>query len=517
MKTASPRAPGAKSASRAFPLAAAMLAAVLAASPRVLAAPGDVLGTEDARHLLARTGFGPTAAEVAAFAALSRREAVDRLLDGARTKAGLPPPAAALTQEPIRFPGPSASVEERREFNRRNVREGLELRAWWLQEMTSTPSPLTERMTLFWHNHFVSSQQKVRFARLMYEQNATLREHALGSFAALLRAAAKDPAMLVYLDGAQNRRGQPNENFAREVMELFTLGEGRYTEQDVKEAARAFTGWSVDRDTGGYVFRRGMHDPSVKTVLGRSGRFDGDAVLDVLLEHEATAVHVVGKLWREFVSPDPDAVEVRRIAADFRRSGYAIKGALRELLLADAFYAAENRGVLVKSPVELVVGALRQLEIVPGDGLPFAFAAAGMGQNVFAPPNVKGWPGGEVWINANTLLARKQFLERLARADAGTGAPMRRMAAIDEGTGAPAIAAAFDDDRERRSRTGRTIERGMRDVAFDATAWVAARGASVEERVRAVRALLLPLPAQSPAADDAPPSVLVRTTLLDPA
>jgi hypothetical protein len=208
---------------------------------------------------------------------------------------------------------------------------------------------------------------------------------------------------------------------------------------------------------------------------------------------------------------------VRRIATAFRRSDYAIKVALRELLAGNAFYASENRGVLVKSPVELVVGALRQLEVVPGDGLPFAFAAAGMGQNVFSPPNVKGWPGGETWINANTLLARKQFLERLARADAGSAAAMPRMATTDDGDGAQAIAAVFDDDRERRTRTGRAIERGMRDVAFDAPAWVAARGGSDEDRMRAVRALLLPLPAQSPGPDGAPPAVLVRATLLDPA
>jgi uncharacterized protein (DUF1800 family) len=498
-------------------LAVLVLATTLAGVPGVRAAPHDVLGAEDARHLLARTGFGPTAAEVAAFAPLTRTAAVERLLAGTHSVARLPPPAAVLAQEPVRFPGPNATIEERRAFNQRNTREGLELRAWWIQEMLTTPSPLTERMTLFWHNHFVSSQQKVRFARLMHGQNVVLREHALGSFAALLHAAAKDPAMLVYLDVAQNRRGEPNENFAREVMELFTLGEGRYAQQDVKEAARAFTGWSVDRETGRFVFRRGMHDAGEKSVLGRRGRFDGDAVLDALLAQEATAEHIVGKLWKEFVSPDPDAAQVRRIAAEFRRSDYAIKAVLRELLTADAFYAGENRGVLVKSPVELVVGALRQLELSPSDGLPFAIVASGMGQNLFSPPNVKGWPGGESWINASTLLARKQYLERLSRADAGVGPAMRRRAAMDDGSGALAIAAVFDDDRERRSRAGRAIERGMRDAAFDANAWVAAQSPSVDDRARAVRSLLLPLPPQSPEPDDAPPAVLVRTTLLDPA
>src|SRR4029079_16811066 len=149
-------------------------------------------------------------------------------------------------------------------------------------------SPLTERMTLFWHNHFVSSQQKVRFARLMYAQNATLRANALGDFATLLHAASKDPAMLIYLDTAQSRKGQPNENFAREVMELFTLGEGNYSEKDIKEAARAFTGWSLDRDTGRYLFRPAVHDNGVKRALARSGSFDGDDGPDTILPHPRT-------------------------------------------------------------------------------------------------------------------------------------------------------------------------------------------------------------------------------------
>ena len=360
---------------------------------------------------------------------MTREQAVTEILRDTHTHAVTPPPAWALERGPLRAPrGESASVEERRAFRQRNVREGVELRAWWVQEMLATPSPLTERMTLFWHNHFVSSQQKVRFARLMHAQNATLRAHALGSFAALLHAASKEPAMLIYLDVAQSRRGQPNENFAREVMELFTLGEGNYTERDIKEAARAFTGWSLDRESGQYLFRPGMHDPGVKTVLGRTGRFDGDAVLDVILARPQASVHVTAKLWREFVGSDPDAAEVARIAALFRERDYDIKVALRALFLTHAFWAAEQRGTLVKSPVELVVGTLRQLELTPAQAMPFAVVAAGMGQNLFSPPNVKGWPGGDAWINSNTLLARKQFLDRVVRMD-GVPAPMMAMAA----------------------------------------------------------------------------------------
>jgi len=281
----------------------------------------------------------------------------------------------ATDTSPLRPPRKDSAPEERKAFVQAQVREGLALRAWWIDEMTVTRSPLTERMTLFWHNHFVSGQPKVRITRLMYRQNATLRANALGNFGVLLHAIAKDPAMLVYLDSVQNRKGAPNENFAREVMELFTLGEGHYTERDVKEAARAFTGWSVDRETGLYVFRPRLHDDGVKTVLGKSGRFDGDAVLDILLAQPETAEHVTAKLWRELVSPDVDAAAVRRIAARFRDSQYDIRVALREILTSDAFYASEHRGVLVKSPVELVVGTLRVFGLRPGEAPPLAIAA----------------------------------------------------------------------------------------------------------------------------------------------
>ena len=321
--------------------------------------------------------------------------------------------------------------------------------------MRVTGSPLTERMTLFWHNHFVSSEQKVRSPQLMYRQNALLRRHALGSFADLTHAIARDPAMVIYLDNASNRKGQPNENFAREVMELFTLGEGRYTEQDIKEAARAFTGWSIDPDRGEFLFREPAHDDGFKTVLGKSGNLKGDDVLNILLAHPATAEHIVQKLWREFVSPVPDAAEVKRIARVFRDSRYDVKAALRAMLTSDAFYAKENRGTLVKSPVELVVGSLRQFRVTAGDMLPFAVTTAQLGQNLFAPPNVKGWPGGVAWINSTTLLRRKQFLEQLFRADEAR--PMRTGMAADARANAQA---APDVMRER-------VVRAMAEIRLD--------------------------------------------------
>jgi uncharacterized protein (DUF1800 family) len=384
----------------------------LASLPATAAAP---MGFDEARHLLNRTSFAANVDDIESFARLTRAQAVDQLLAWTGGKVGTAPPAWSNDFEsPRRLRG--MSEEERKAFQRQLAEKGAELRGWWLTEMLTTPSPLTEKMVLFWHNHFVSSLQKVRSPVLMYRQQQLLRKHAFGYFGDFLHDIAKDPAMVVYLDGASNRRGQPNENFAREVMELFTLGEGSYSEQDVKEAARAFTGWSIDPDSGAFVFRQPAHDGGVKTVLGRSGNFDGDAVLDILLAQPQTAEFIVAKLWREFVSPQPDAAEVKRIARQFRDNRYNIKVALRAILLSDEFYAPQNRAVLIKSPVEMIVGTLRLFRFETGEVTPFFLSARQLGQDLFAPPNVKGWPGGEVWINSASLLSRKQLLERLFRA-----------------------------------------------------------------------------------------------------
>ena len=464
-------------------------------------AQAAALGAADARHLLNRAGFGATAQEIADFARLARAEAVERLLAGAVTEARTPLPAGVEDYvRPSRLRG--LSDEEKQALLRTQFEIGVALRGWWLEEMLSTPSPLSERMTLFWHNHFVSSQQKVKSARLMAQQNRLLRRHALGNFGALLHAVAKDPAMIVYLDSATSRKEQPNENFAREVMELFTLGEGHYTERDVKEAARAFTGWSIEPETGEFKWRPFIHDRGEKTVLGRTGRFDGDEVLDILLEQPATAEFIVAKLWREFVSADPEPQEVRRIAARFRDSGYEVRAALRALFLCEAFWAAENRAALIKSPVDLVAGTLRSLEFETGELLPFVFTLRQLGQDLFGPPNVKGWPGGEAWIDSSTLLARKQFLERLFRGQElrGRGRDM---------DGAPARAERVALRGGRLGEEGRErMRRAMEAVRFDSAGWLA-RG----ERLRLAPQDVL-LPGEPAAAAPAGAGGLERIRLL---
>lgn len=492
-------------------LAAAMVLWSLLAA----AAP---MGTEEARHLLNRTGFGASPGEVSQYARLSREQAIDRLLTGARTAPTIvPPPQDYIRPNRLK----DLSEEEKKAFQRAEFEKGAMLRAWWLQEMLQTPSPLTERMTLFWHNHFVSSQQKVKAQKLMFDQNLLLRRHALGNFGVLLHAIGKDPAMVIYLDSATNRKGQPNENFAREVMELFTLGEGHYTEQDIKEAARAFTGWSFAPDTGEFHWRPMMHDAGEKTVLGRRGEFDGDDVLDILLQQPATAEFIVRKLWREFVSPAPEAKEVARIAAIFRQSGHEIRPALRGLLLSPAFWAKENRGSLVKSPVDLVVGSMRTLNVDVPDALPLAFAVRNLGQDLFAPPNVKGWPGGDSWINATTLLGRKQFVERLLRNDRFV-TPMARADGDDSGyeQGAMRSRQRVKELREEFGKGAGRLEgdtrmrmvRALSDIRFDSAKWLRDFKDSA-----AVERALLPIPAVMPPPAGVTGIDLVRTIALDPA
>ncbi len=478
------------------------------------------MGISDARHLLNRTGFGASPHEIGDFSKLSHEQAVARLLEGAVTEARTPlPDSVDEYLRPARLK--TLSEDEKKVVLRRQFQISADLRAWWLSELLATPSPLTERMTLFWHNHFVSSQQKVKSARLMARQNMLLRRHALGNFGALLHAAAKDPAMVIYLDSATNRKGQPNENFAREVMELFTLGEGHYSEQDIKEAARAFTGWSLEPETGEYKWRPFFHDEGVKTVLGKSGNFDGDDVLDILLAQPATAEFIVGKLWREFVSPEPEAKEVARIAKRFRDSRYDIKVALGELLLTPAFWAEGNRATLVKSPVDLVVGTLHEFGFHTGDPLPFAFTVRQLGQDLFAPPNVKGWPGGEDWINSSSLLGRKQFVERLFRGQEfmETMRPADGMQARYEDA-APAwkkrvatLKEEFGKGGGRMGEEGRQrLIHALQDIHFDADAWFK----SVARLGSSAAAVMLPGAPAGSIDERASGTELIRALALDP-
>lgn len=364
---------------------------------------------DQARQLLLRSGFQPSAAEIAALQSQDWDASVDRIVDAAarqRTASTAPPP---WIDDPI-DPGAFAKADgaKRRLMRKQRADKQFQLQTWWLQEMAATGTPLTERMTMFWHNHFVSSLGKVKSPERMYRQDVLLRRYALGNYRELVHAIAHDPAMLYYLDASRNRKDQPNENFARELLELFTLGEGHYSEADVREAARAFTGWRFDAATGQFAFARNQHDDGRKNFLGRSGNFDGDDIIDIVLEQPQAARFIVAKLWREFVSPTPDPAAAERLAADFRKD-YELAPLIKALFRQPAFADPRLAGTLVKSPVELVVGTQRFFALNLDPRLAVA-AAASMGQSVLDPPNVRGWPGGDAWITSQTLLARRQFL-----------------------------------------------------------------------------------------------------------
>ncbi len=370
---------------------------------------------EEARHLLARTGFGGTPEQIKALESTDYTEAVTAILKQPRQKPATPPPE--WVNEPLmsRKQIKQLSEEERKKLRQQWRRRSFELKAWWLREMVETDAPLTEQMTLFWHNHFTSGLRKVKSPKLMYRQNLLLRQHALGNFRQLLRAVAKDPAMIIYLDNAFNQRAKPNENFARELLELFTLGEGHYTETDIKEAARAFTGWTIDRRTGKFRFVRRRHDFGSKTFMGRTGNFNGDDIIDIVLEQPQVAIHITTKLWRAFVSQTVDEKEIERLAGVLRSNEYELKPLMQALLTSKAFREPQTVGVMIKSPVDLIVGTLRVFQFPMGDGRGIVLASRRLGQDLMDPPNVKGWPGGNHWISSDTLMMRHQILDRFLR------------------------------------------------------------------------------------------------------
>ncbi len=409
----------------------------------------QALDPDEARHLLLRTGFGATSSEVQRLEPMSRDEAVRRLLHGVSREAVTPPPGFMANAHPD-WPAQWRSKDEEQKsiFNRARDAEAAELKAWWWQELIATPSPFTERLVLFWHGHFTSAMDKVRAPNYLFAQNALLRAHALGSFRALLHAIARDPAMVRYLDSLNNRKAGPNENFARVLLELFTLGEGHYTEADIKAAARAFAGWHNDERAG--VFRVNVReiDDGEKSFLGRSGPLTGDDVIAAILEKPQVARFVTRKLWLEFVSDAPEPRELERLATIFRSSDYSIARLMQAMLTSAEFWAPRNRATLVKSPVELMVGAIRQVAPEFADTKLLVEYGKRMRQDLFNPPNVRGWPGGTAWISTESLLVRREALARLASgipADRGFAGDMARLLLAS-----PPLVAAIGELRGRQ-------------------------------------------------------------------
>jgi len=365
-------------------------------------------------HLLRRTGFGPTAAEVDAAAAKGYDAVVAALFEptAADPADSTPPPAfAAYT------PGGQRNLtpEQRRALNQQRVAEFGALQSWWLHRMITTERPFREKLTFLWHGHFATSFEKVRRADAMYRQNQLFRTMGLGNFEDLTQAVAKDPAMLVWLDAGTDKKAHPNENFARELMELFVLGLGAYSEDDVREAARAFTGWYLNPRTDAWAIQPNQHDGGLKTVLGQTGPWGGEQVIHIAVNHPASAPFVTARLWSHLAYPvAPNDPVVADLAPAFARD-HDIGALVRRMLLDDRFVAPAARGGLVKQPVEWMIGTLRVLGL-PATGPRVLAGLRQLGQVPFEPPNVGGWPQNEYWLSTASSLARLNIAAALATA-----------------------------------------------------------------------------------------------------
>jgi uncharacterized protein (DUF1800 family) len=384
---------------------------------------------EKGAHLLRRFGLGASEAELDYYLKDGLSGAIDKLLDYEKTDEGFAVP-----------------IEQFRQQNNNNLNPQA-LGGWWAVRLIMTQRPLQEKMTLFWHDHFATSASKVQGGMLMYAQNELLRANATGNFQTLLLEVSKDPAMLYWLDNQDNVKNKPNENFAREVMELFTLGIGNYSEKDIAEAARAFTGWSLRRTRptpekpagADFLFRPALHDDGEKSVLGKTGDLGGEDVIAHLCGMPRTAEYLTLKIWEWFAYPKPEPALVSRLAGKFRADNLSIKTLLREVMKSPEFYSAKAERAVYKNPVDFCITSLRQLgfssvlaEAIKADAptqnrgrLAPAQAAyqtmKAMGMQLFFPPDVAGWDSGPAWITSATMVERISWADRIFGVGGGTG------------------------------------------------------------------------------------------------
>ncbi|MBL7729232.1 MAG: DUF1800 domain-containing protein [Dinghuibacter sp.] len=362
------------------------------------------------QHLLWRAGFGVSATDIPTLSGMRTEDLVKKIMAASAEKPAYIDVAenafqgmAGGLRELVKMKKEMENKEDRQKLQKLN-REGIRnLNLTWLKQMWETPAQLREKMSLFWHGHFACRVINVYYQQLLLDG---IRQNALGNFGDLLRAVSRSAAMINFLNNQQNRKKHPNENFAREVMELFTLGRGNYTENDVKEAARAFTGWGANF-AGEFVFRANQHDDDTKTILGKTGRFNGDDVINLLLEQKQTARYITGKLWRFLVNEQKaDKEKINWLADRFYNSNYDIQALLRDIFSASWFYDSEHIGSKIKSPVELLAGIHRVLPMKLENEDVLLNVQRALGQTLFFPPNVAGWPGGRQWIDSSTLILR---------------------------------------------------------------------------------------------------------------
>lgn len=399
---------------------------------------GDEWNYARAAHLLERAGFGGTPGEIDWLATLTPETAVATLVDYRSIDVSRLPEfeesgfwEPSFRNFPVSRPAATELAERTGEAMGVRVKPGgsrplqpvtnrffywlrattLETRRlnyWWLDRMVRTPRPLEEKLALFWHGHFATSEEKLRDYRKIALQIETLRAHATGNFGDLLVAIAKDPAMLVFLDAAQNVRGAPNENFGREVMELFTMGVGNYTEDDIREAARAFTGWG--NDDLSFVIDPDKHDAGPKRFLGREGSFAGEDILRIILEQTQTAIYIASKLYRFFVREDISPAFAETLGNLLRDANYEIAPFLRTIFLSEDFYAEPSVATHIKSPTELIVSTYRKLGLGELPGIPDPYTVSKtLGQILLYPPTVAGWSQGRSWITPGLLFERANF------------------------------------------------------------------------------------------------------------
>lgn len=347
-----------------------------------------------AAHLYRRAGFGANRAELATAVEAGPDGAADNLL--------------SATAEPEDYRNEVADLAYA-SLATGNVQR---LSAWWAYRMLSTPAQLLEKVTLLWHGHFATSAQKVEDAELMFDQNNLLRKFALGDFGQLLQEISRDPAMLIYLDSVTNRKAHPNENYAREIMELFCLGEGNYTENDIRELARCFTGWEVKNKK--FRFNRYQHDTASKSFLGRTGKLGGEEGVQIVVDQAAAPQFIAMKLVKFLVmdEPSPSAELLAPLASELRENKMQIAPTVRRILTSNVFYSSHSTGRKVRSPVELAIGFLRSLE-GSTNSYELAEKLQTLGQGLLYPPSVKGWDGGRTWINSSTLLGRSNLIRSL--------------------------------------------------------------------------------------------------------
>lgn len=409
---------------------------------------------EFAAHLLERAGFGGTPAEIEAIARLTPAEAVAHLVqfEGADVSGLAPyeqsdihdpglepfPPSRPAVTELARETGEALGVKVKPSGNRRlqpvvnkffywlraSLLETRRVADWWAGRMVASPRPLEEKMALFWHGHFAVGESKVRDYRKLLAQLELYQRDGLGNFRDLMVAIAQDPGMLSFLDAGVNVKGAPNENFAREIMELFTMGVGNYSEQDIREAARAFTGWNyADLE---FVINEAQHDDGEKAFLGRTGQFDGVEVIDIIMEQPVTAEYIAGKIYRYFARQELSPELQAELGAVFRDADYEVRPLLETIFLSRDFYAAETVGTQIKSPVQLVVSTYRKLGLDGAPGIPdFNSVTGALGQRLFFPPTVAGWAHGRSWVTPGLLLERGNFARDVLFPDINFRAPDR--------------------------------------------------------------------------------------------